>query len=166
MDDVILTILSALFGGLVATALTLIAMRWSTLRTIESANETLRTQLLYEERKRALKELNRLIEQRYKNYDAFKQAILEFLKSLEADFLPTELGAAINSKISELDKFLEDKGLVAPTPSDEEIDSWMKDYEEHLESLPFPQREEVEFEDRLKEIKRSIGQLISKHIKP
>jgi len=62
MDEVVLKVSNTLFGGVVATALTLIPMRWSTPRTIESAKVTLRTQLLYEERKGALKELNRLVE--------------------------------------------------------------------------------------------------------
>ena len=166
MNDVLVTILSALFGGLVATALTLWAMRWSTLRSIKSAREILRTQLLYEEKKKALKRLHGLVEQRYDTYPAFKLAILAFLRTLEADFLPAELGAAIASNINELDKFLEDRGLVAPEPSSEEIDSWMKDYDEYREALPFPEREELEFEDRLKEIKNSIRKLISEHIKP
>jgi hypothetical protein len=144
----------------------LIAMRWSTLRSIESAKEILRTQLLYEEKKKALRSLHGLVEQRYDTYRAFKLAILEFLRTLEADFLPAELGAAIYSKINELDKFLEDKGLVAPEPSNEEIDSWIKGYEEYRQALPFPEREELEFEDRLKEIKSSTRELISEHIKP
>jgi hypothetical protein len=166
MDDIVLTILSALLGGLLATALTLIAMRWSTLRSIESAKEMLRTQLLYDEKKKALKELNRLVEQRYETYPAFKEAILAFLKTLEADFLPVELRPAIEFKIDELDKFLENKGLVAPEPSNEEIESWMKGYDEYREGLPFPDREELEFEDRLREIRSSIRQLITEHIKP
>jgi len=166
MDDIVLTVLSALLGGLLATVLTLIVMRWSTLRSIESAKEILRMQLLYEEKKKALKRLHGVVEQRYNTYPAFKLAILAFLRSLEADFLPAELGAAINSKLNELDKLLEDRGLVAPEPSNKEIDSWMKDYEEYREALPSPEREILEFEDRLKEIKSSIRQLISEHIKP
>jgi hypothetical protein len=42
----------------------------------------------------------------------------------------------------------------------------MTDYEEYLKGLPFPERAELEFEDRLKAIKGSIRQLISEHIKP
>jgi hypothetical protein len=166
VDEVVLTILSALFGGIVATVLTLIATRWSTLRSISSAKEMLRIQLLYEEKKKALRELHRLVEKKYATYSAFKLAILEFLGTLEADFLPEELRHAISSKINELDKFLQNSGLVAPEPSNEEIDSWIKDYEDYRESLPFPQKEELEFEDRLRAIKGSIRRLISEQIKP
>jgi hypothetical protein len=165
MDD-ITAIVIALFGGLAGVVLTLMVTRWSTLAIINSAKGTLRTQLLYEEKKKALKELHRIVEQRYETYAAFKDAMLAFLKTLEADFLPVELRDAISHKINELDKFLEDSGLVALGPSNEEIDSWMKDYDEYLKTLPFPEQAESEFEDRLKAIKGSIRHLISEQIKP
>jgi hypothetical protein len=141
-------------------------MRWSTLRSIDSAREILRTELLYEEKKKALKELHKLVDQRYPTYPAFKEAILAFLGTLQADFLPVELKGAIESRINDLDRFLVDNRLAAPEPSDEEIDRWINGYQEYLDQLAPDERAEIEFEGRLREIKSTIMHLITEHIRP
>ena len=166
MDDVTQSVLIAVIGGLVGSVLTLIAMRWSTLRSIDSAKEILRTQLLYEEKKKALKKLHTLVDQRYETYDAFKLAILGFLGTLEGGFLPEELRGAIGSKISELDRFLVEHHLAPPEPSDEDIDRWIGGYEEYLNELPPNERAGIEFENNLRAIKGSIRHLIGKYIEP
>jgi hypothetical protein len=165
LDEVSFAILSATFGGLAASLLTLIAMRWSTLKTIKSAEESLRVQLLYEEKRRALKELRHLVDQKYKTYPDFKQSVLSFLQTFESDFVPIELKNEIRSQIGELDKFLEDTGLAPGEPTEKEIDLWAEQYQEEIASLPVELQAEHEFEERLGSIKSSVRNLITKYVK-
>lgn len=166
MDEVSLAIVSATFGGLAGSLLTLIVMRWSTLKIIGAAEKSLRTQLLYEEKKKALKELRRLIDNKYKTYDSFRTAIVSYLHSFESDFLPKDLRHSVQSKIYELDQFLEDSGLAPPSPSQEEIKSWEEDYELRIASLDWVGRAEHDFEQRFGTIKQTVRNLIAEYIKP
>ena len=166
MDEIAQTISVAVFGGFAGSLMTLIAVRWSTLKSLKAAEERLRTELLYEEKKKALRELYRLIDQEYKTYAEFKAKVTSFLTGLESEFLPVELKNAIRTKFYELDKFLEDSGLVPPPPSDEEINSWIKDYEDSLKYYSNWERAELEFRDRFGALKGSIKRLVSQHIKP
>jgi hypothetical protein len=166
LDEVWLAILSATFGGLAASLLTLAMTRWSTLKTIKSAQEGLRTQLLYDEKKKALRQLRELVDQKYKTYPEFKTAIFSFLDSFEADFLPPELKVSIRLKINELDKFLIDSGLAPPPPPEEDYYSWREAYEEDLKSLPYYEKAELEFDERFGTIKTEVKDLISEHTRP
>jgi len=160
------TILVAVFGGFLGSLMTLIGVRWSTHKNVKAAEERLRTELLYEERKKALRELYRLVEQRYKTYKEFKATVSAFLKGFESEFLAVELKNAIQNKFLELDRFLEQRGLALPTASDEEINSWVKEYDEYFRELPEWERAQLEFKDRLSEAKSSIKGLIRQDIKP
>jgi hypothetical protein len=166
MDDISLVILSAIFGGLMGSILSLLTVRWSTLKTVKSAEEGLRTQLLFEEKKKSLKELRRLVDQKYDSYPSFKQTILAFLDTLEADFLPMDLRDAIRTEIYQLDKFMEDSGLVPSSEPDDEINLWFEAAEEAYQELSSWEKAEVDFKERLGAMKGSIRKLISDHIKP
>ncbi len=166
MDEIVKIILAAIVGGLAGSILTLIAIRWSTLKSIKAAEKGLRTQLIYEDKKKALTELFRLANQEYKTYPEFKAKVSSFLEGLESEFLPAELKSAIRTKFYELDKFMEDSGLAPPPPSDEELKSWLEGYEESFKELPYWEKVEAQFEERLRAIKSSIKRLISQHIKP
>lgn len=166
MDGIVETILIGMFGGFAGSLLTLIAVRWSTLKSIKAAEERLRTELLYEERKRALRKLYHLAEQEYKTYKEFKASVSAFLRDLESEFLPAELKNAIQTEFQELDKFLVGSGLVPPPESDEEAKNWTEEYGNYLKALPEWERAELEFRERFGGLKRSIKHLISQYIKP
>lgn len=166
MDEIAHIILAAVVGGLAGSIVTLIAVRWSTLKSIKAAEKGLRTQLIYEDKKKALAELFRLVDQEYDTYPKFKAKVYSFLGGLESEFLPAELKSAIRTKFYELDKFMGDSGLAQPPPSDEELKSWLEDYEESFKELSYWGQVEHEFEERLSKIKSSIKRLISQHIKP
>ena len=166
IDEIVQITLVAIFGGFAGGFVTLLAIRWSTLKSLEKAKERLQTQLLYEEKKKALRELYRLVDQKYKTYSEFYVRVSSFLDRLESEFLPVELKSAIQTEFYELDKFMEDSGLAPPSPTDEEADYWVNVYKESLEGLTDWEKAEDEFEERLRTIKRSIKHLIGQHIKP
>lgn len=160
IDEIVKIILVAAFGGFAGGLVTLIAIRWSTLKNLKTARERLQTQLLYEDKKKALRELYRLVERPYPEFEA---KISYFLEGPESEFLPEKLKSTILTEISDLDEFIQERGLAPPEPSGEEL---LAEYEEHLKTLTDWERAKHELEERIRKLKSAIKSLIRQHIKP
>jgi len=166
MDEITQIFLSAMFGGIVGSIATIMAARWNTLVNLKSAQERLQLQLLHEDKKKALKELSLLVNKSYLYYDEFEKAVLSFFESFEADFLPVELKRAIKTEFDNLHKFLQDSNLEPPPASENEINLWLKGYEEYFKNLPSEEQAKEEYKQKLGNIKNFIKSLIQQYIKP
>lgn len=162
MNEIVKIILVAVFGGFAGSLVTLIVVRWSTLKTLEAAEERLRSQLLYKEKKKTLMELYHLVE---KTYPEFNEKIGSFLIGPKSVFLPEKLKNA--SSVKRFIAWLTNSPIVhvrVPSVSNKWGDRWMEllsTYSDYFILLIVPSwpRKRAEELKRLKKVKLCLKKI-------
>lgn len=85
-------------------------------KALEQADRNFKTELLYEDRKRALMTLQKILND--SKYGELSKNFINFSISFEGNYIPKEVFKNINEKIQKLEAFYDDN---SPYPSDEEL---------------------------------------------
>lgn len=136
-------------------------------KALEQADKNLKTQLLYEDKKRALMNLQKIMTDA-KPYE-LGEKINTFLNSFEGNYVPNEVIKNIKNKIEELDEYYKQN---SPFPSDEMSDGEYKYYlelglirEDPYEGMDQIEIFEYDYKNKIDSAKYSMKNIISKTLK-
>ncbi len=125
-------------------------------KALEQADRNFKTELLYEDRKRALMTLQKILNE--SKSGELSKNFVNFSNSFEGNYIPKEVFKSINEKLQKLEAFYDDN---SPYPSDEE--SYVDDREPQFQD----QYEEFDsvFAEKINSFKDSAKNDIYKGLK-
>jgi|GEM_PF-6529501 len=154
--EVIIGIIGTIIG------ISSLIMSWFfTRKALEQADRNLKTQLLYEDKKQALKKLQEIITG--SKYFELHEKIDLFLLSFEGNYVPYDVGKEIHNMLIELEKF-ENNNAYYTTIGEIREDTLAQDYEPPKEGMTYQEEFDRDFEWEIKSFKRIAKERLNKSL--